>query len=297
MKIKILSYFVMVSLFFGSSFADTITAKSNQAVDVDTNYNPLRDYAKKTSINTDSAITTPDVSSNEASMNMTTQTEDNAPQANDYGEALSSLVDTSDDDYDKLIAEANAILADSAPSETKKKIDAFNKELEERSKKEKDEFIKSTASNTLSKASDIVNSNQIQKVDQKFDKSYNTYSEKSSGDYINENVENYDKDYKPKNYDGLIESISTPKDIEESFNDIDEDEKDNFRYKLKDGYPIEQITTVGLLDGEQKRYKKCLIMKTYGGGTWRTYCQPLKKPTKCPDYDWQQLSSMSILYC
>ncbi|MBK2259277.1 hypothetical protein [Francisella philomiragia] len=297
MKIKILSYFVMVSLFFGSSFADTITAKSNQAVDVDTNYNPLRDYAKKTSINTDSAITTPDVSSNEASMNMTTQIEDNAPQANDYGEALSSLVDTSDDDYDKLIAEANAILADSAPSETKKKIDAFNKELEERSKKEKDEFIKSTASNTLSKASDIVNSNQIQKVDQKFDKSYNTYSEKSSGDYINENVENYDKDYKPKNYDGLIESISTPKDIEESFNDIDEDEKDNFRYKLKDGYPIEQITTVGLLDGEQKRYKKCLIMKTYGGGTWRTYCQPLKKPTKCPDYDWQQLSSMSILYC
>ncbi len=297
MKIKILSYFVMVSLFFGSSFADTITAKSNQAVDVDTNYNPLRDYAKKTSINTDSAITTPDVSSNEASMNMTTQTEDNAPQANDYGDALSSLVDTSDDDYDKLIAEANAILADSAPSETKKKIDAFNKELEEKSKKEKDEFIKSTASNTLSKASDIVNSNQIQKVDQKFDKSYDTYSEKSSGDYINENVENYDKDYKPKNYDGLIESISTPKDIEESFNDIDEDEKDNFRYKLKDGYPIEQITTVGLLDGEQKRYKKCLIMKTYGGGTWRTYCQPLKKPTKCPDYDWQQLSSMSILYC
>ncbi|MBK2025409.1 hypothetical protein AB9G23_01315 [Francisella philomiragia] len=297
MKIKILSYFVMVSLFFGSSFADTITAKSNQAVDVDTNYNPLRDYAKKTSVNTDSAITTPDVSSNEASMKMTTQTEDNAPQANDYGDALSSLVDTSDDDYDKLIAEANAILADSAPSETKKKIDAFNKELEEKSKKEKDEFIKSTASNTLSKASDIVNSNQIQKVDQKFDKSYNTYSEKSSGDYINENVENYDKDYKPKNYDGLIESISTPKDIEESFNDIDEDEKDNFRYKLKDGYPIEQITTVGLLDGEQKRYKKCLIMKTYGGGTWRTYCQPLKKPTKCPDYDWQQLSSMSILYC
>ncbi|MBK2237197.1 hypothetical protein [Francisella philomiragia] len=297
MKIKILSYFVMVSLFFGSSFADTITAKSNQAVDVDTNYNPLRDYAKKTSVNTDSAITTPDVSSNEASMNMTTQTEDNAPQANDYGDALSSLVDTSDDDYDKLIAEANAILADSAPSETKKKIDAFNKELEEKSKKEKDEFIKSTASNTLSKASDIVNSNQIQKVDEKFDKSYNTYSEKSSGDYINENVENYDKDYKPKNYDGLIESISTPKDIEESFNDIDEDEKDNFRYKLKDGYPIEQITTVGLLDGEQKRYKKCLIMKTYGGGTWRTYCQPLKKPTKCPDYDWQQLSSMSILYC
>ncbi|MBK2296242.1 hypothetical protein [Francisella philomiragia] len=297
MKIKILSYFVMVSLFFGSSFADTIAAKSNQAVDVDTNYNPLRDYAKKTSVNTDSAITTPDVSSNEASMKMTTQTEDNAPQANDYGDALSSLVDTSDDDYDKLIAEANAILADSAPSETKKKIDAFNKELEEKSKKEKDEFIKSTASNTLSKASDIVNSNQIQKVDQKFDKSYNTYSEKSSGDYINENVENYDKDYKPKNYDGLIESISTPKDIEESFNDIDEDEKDNFRYKLKDGYPIEQITTVGLLDGEQKRYKKCLIMKTYGGGTWRTYCQPLKKPTKCPDYDWQQLSSMSILYC
>ncbi|AJI57756.1 hypothetical protein LA02_2017 [Francisella philomiragia] len=297
MKIKILSYFVMVSLFFGSSFADTVTAKSNQAVDVDTNYNPLRDYAKKTSVNTDSAITTPDVSSNEASMKMTTQTEDNAPQANDYGDALSSLVDTSDDDYDKLIAEANAILADSAPSETKKKIDAFNKELEEKSKKEKDEFIKSTASNTLSKASDIVNSNQIQKVDQKFDKSYNTYSEKSSGDYINENVENYDKDYKPKNYDGLIESISTPKDIEESFNDIDEDEKDNFRYKLKDGYPIEQITTVGLLDGEQKRYKKCLIMKTYGGGTWRTYCQPLKKPTKCPDYDWQQLSSMSILYC
>lgn len=80
MKVKILSSFIMVSLFFGSSFADTITAKANQAVDLDTSDNPLRDYAQKTSINTDSAITTPDVSSNEASMKMTTQTEDNAPK-------------------------------------------------------------------------------------------------------------------------------------------------------------------------------------------------------------------------
>ncbi|WP_150463663.1 hypothetical protein [Francisella sp. XLW-1] len=297
MKIKILSSFIMVSLFFSSSFADTITAKANQAVNVDTSDNPLRDYAQKTSINTDSAINTTPTSSNSTQILDTNQSDDNVPKANDYGDALSSLVDTSDDDYDKLIAEANAILADSTPSETKKKIDAFNKELEERSKKEKDNFIKSTAGNTLSKASDIVNSNQTQKVDQKFDESYNTYSEKSSGDYINENVKNYDEDYKPKNYDGLLESISTPKDIEESFNDIDKDENDDFKYKLKDGYPIEQITTVGLLSGEQKRYKKCLIMKTYGGGTWRTYCQPLKKPTKCPDYDWQQLSSMSIMYC
>ncbi|AJI52609.1 hypothetical protein [Francisella philomiragia] len=297
MKVKILSSFIVVSLFFGSSFADTITAKANQAVDVDTSDNPLRDYAQKTSINTDSAINTAPASSNNTPISKTNQADDNVPKANDYGDALSSLVDTSDDDYDKLIAEANAILADSTPSETKKKIDAFNKELEEKSRKEKDEFLRSTTSNTLSKASDIVNSNQMQKVDQKFDKSYNTYSEKSLGDYINENVKNYDEDYKPKNYDGLLESISTPKDIEESFNDIDEDDNGNFKYKLKDGYPIEQITTVGLLDGEQKRYKKCLIMKTYGGGTWRTYCQPLKKPTKCPDYDWQQLSSMSIMYC
>ncbi|MEY8703013.1 hypothetical protein AB4F11_08640 [Francisella philomiragia] len=297
MKIKILTSFIIVSLFFGSSFADTITAKDSQSVDSNSSYNPLRDYAKKASINTDSAINTAPFTSDDIQTSNANQIDDNAPKANDYGDALSSLVDTSDDDYDKLIAHANAILADDTPSETKKKIDAFNKELEEKSRKEKDEFIRNTASDTLSKAQDIVDSNQAHEMDQKFDKSYNTYSEKSSGDYINENVKNYDENYKPNNYDGLLESISTPKDIEESFKDIDSDDKDNFKYKLKDGYPIEQLTTVGLLSGEEKRYKKCLIMKTYGGGTWRTYCQPLKKPTKCPDYDWQQLSSMSIMYC
>lgn len=108
----------------------------------------------------------------------------------------------------------------------------------------------------------------------------------------------YSDEYKLKNYKSLLNNVSTPEEIDKTFEQIDNDENSqHFKYKLSDGYSIEQITTVGLLSGEQQRFKKCLIMKTYGGGTWRTYCQPLKKPIKCSNYDWQQLSTMPVMYC
>lgn len=66
----------------------------------------------------------------------------------------------------------------------------------------------------------------------------------------------YNSEYKIKNYKNLLDNISTPEEIDKSFEQIDDDDEDSqgFKYKLSDGYPIEQITTVGLLSGEQKRF-------------------------------------------
>ncbi|MDE4978357.1 hypothetical protein NAI52_12125, partial [Francisella tularensis subsp. holarctica] len=79
-----------------------------------------------------------------------------------------------------------------------------------------------------------------------------------------ENVKKYNREYKIQNYKNLLDHISTPEEIDKSFEQIDDEDEDSqgFKYKLSDGYPIEQITTVGLLRGEQKRFDKCLIMKT-----------------------------------
>ncbi len=218
-----------------------------------------------------------------------------APKANDYGDTLSSLVDTGDDDYEKLLAEAEEILKDNAPSETKKKIDAFNLELATKAKQEKQK-LKKPAASVLTEARNMIKENH--NIDQDFKKSQSYYKAKSTKDYIDENIKKYNYEYKVKNYKNLLDNVSAPEEIDKTFEQIDNDENSQgFKYKLSDGYPIEQITTVGLLSGEQQRFKKCLIMKTYGGGTWRTYCQPLKKPTKCSDYDWQQLSTMPVMYC
>lgn len=291
MKKKVLTSFIIISLCYCSAIADTITAKAQQAVKIDVKDNPLRQYAAKSSIKSDSAL----VSENEVVSGSTIK-QDQAPKANDYGDALSSLVDTNDDGYEKLLAKAEEILEDNSPSETKKKIDVFNHELEAKAEKEKQK-IKESATTVLDEAHNIIKENH--NINQDYKKSQNYYKSKSAKDYIDENVKKYNSEYKIKNYKNLLDNISTPEEIDKSFEQIDDDDEDSqgFKYKLSDGYPIEQITTVGLLSGEQKRFDKCLIMKTYGGGTWRTYCQPLKKPTQCSDYDWQQLSTMPVMYC
>ena len=290
MKKKVLSSLIIISVCYSISIADTITAKAQQAVNIGSKDNPLRQYASKTSINSGSALLT---QRQIVSGSVIKQNE--APKANDYGDALSSLVDTSDDDYEKLLAEAEEILKDNAPSETKKKIDAFNLELAAKAKQERQK-LKKSAAGVLTEARNMIKENH--NIDQDFKKLQSYYKAKSAKDYIDENVEKYNDEYKVKNYKNLLDNVSKPEEIDKIFEQIDNDEdSQGLKYKLSDGYPIEQITTVGLLSGEQQRFKKCLIMKTYGGGTWRTYCQPLKKPTKCSDYYWQQLSTMPVMYC
>ena len=290
MKKKVLSSLIIIFLFCCGAIADTITAKSQQAVEIDTKDNPLLQYAAKNSIKADSAL----LFKNEVASGSIVK-QDVAPKAKDYGDALGRLVDTSDDGYEKLLAEAEEILKDNSPSETKKKIDAFNRELEGEVRQEKQKLKKSTAA-VLSEAHNIVKENH--NINQDYKKSQNYYKVKSAKDYIDEDVKKCNSQYKIKNYKNLLDNICTPEEIDKSFEQIDDDkDSQGFKYKLSDGYPIEQITTVGLLNGEQKLFKKCLIMKTYGGGTWRTYCQPLKKPTQCSDYDWQQLSTMPVMYC
>lgn len=280
-----------MSLYCGISIADTITTNAQPAVNIGSkDTTTLRQYSSKTSINNDSALLT----QNHMTIGSVIK-QNEAPKSNDYGDALSSLVYTSDDNYEKLLAEAEEIIKDNAPSETKKKIDAFNLELATKAKHEKQK-LKKSAARVLTEARNMIKENY--NIDQDFTNLQSYYKVKSAKDYIDENVKKYSDEYKLKNYKSLLNNVSTPEEIDKTFEQIDNDENSqHFKYKLSDGYSIEQITTVGLLSGEQQRFKKCLIMKTYGGGTWRTYCQPLKKPIKCSNYDWQQLSTMPVMYC
>ena len=131
---------IIISLCCSISIADTITVKAQQVVNIGSKDNQLRQYTSKTSINSDSALL---IQSQIASGSVIKQNE--APKANDYGDTLSSLVDTGDDDYEKLLAEAEEILKDNAPSETKKKIDAFNLELATKAKQEKQKLKKASS--------------------------------------------------------------------------------------------------------------------------------------------------------
>ncbi|MED7787504.1 hypothetical protein [Francisella sp. 19X1-34] len=210
-----------------------------------------------------------------------------------YGDDLSVLVDTSNASYDALLADAEKILADrdvNPPNaEIQKRIQSINGHVNnvvvEKKQMKKD----------VKAAGDILKRHD--EINQEFK---NSYGNKSAKDYIAKETQGYNDvdDYQMKNYKNLLDDVKleTPEQIGDSFDEID-DSKAKSKYKLSDGYSIEDVTTVGALTGQNKRLKKCLIMKTYGGGTWRTYCQPLKKPTQCPDYDWNQLSTMAIMYC
>ncbi|ASG69053.1 hypothetical protein CDV26_09535 [Francisella halioticida] len=209
------------------------------------------------------------------------------------------MVDTSNASYDALLANAEKILADgeaNKPSdeEVTKRITQINKHVNKHVVVKKDK--KASMQKDVKAASDILN--RQDEISKDFKDSYGTYQGKSTKDYITKEAHGYnDADaYQMKNYKTLLDNIKTSKQIDNSFNEID-NSSDNSKYKLSDGYSIEDVTIVGALTGQNKRLKKCLIMKTYGGGTWSTYCQPLKKPTQCPDYDWKQLSTMAIMYC
>ncbi|MDE4996960.1 hypothetical protein NAH08_13085, partial [Francisella tularensis subsp. holarctica] len=74
--------FIIISLCYCSAIADTITAKAQQAFKIDVKDNPLRQYAAKSYIKSDSAL----VSENEV-VSGSTINQDQAPKANDYGDA------------------------------------------------------------------------------------------------------------------------------------------------------------------------------------------------------------------
>ena len=231
MKKKVLSSLIIISLCCSISIADTITVKAQQVVNIGSKDNQLLQYASKTSINSDSALLT---QSQIASGSVIKQNE--APKANDYGDTLSSLVDTGDDDYEKLLAESGEILKDNAPSETKKKIDTFNLELATKAKQEKQK-LKKPAASVLTEARNIKENHNI---DQDFKKSQSYYKAKSTKDYIDENIKKYNYEYKVKNYKNLLDNVSAPEEIDKTFEQIDNDENSQvFKYKLSDdGYPI-----------------------------------------------------------
>jgi hypothetical protein len=233
-----------------------------------------------------------------------------------YGDDLKIMVDTSNASYDALLADAEKILADRDDSkkpsdqeiaqkiaqikkpsnqEIAERIAHINKHVGNKVVVEKEQNQQASMKQDVKAAGDILRRHN--EIDKEFKDSYGN---KSTKDYITREAHGYNdaEGYQMKNYKNLLDNVKleTPKEIGESFEEIDNDDVKT-KYKLSDGYSIEDVTTVGSLTGQSKRLKKCLILKTYGGGTWRTYCQPLKKPTQCPDYDWNQLSTMAIMYC
>lgn len=278
MKKKILFSLAIVSLFFGSSYA------------VDTT-DSLDDYAKKVAASTD-----PNTFIQLANSKKAEDTEShNLWELKQSGSidsaighetnALNDLVNSSDESYNGALARAKSILGDRDRSEVSKRIDKLAAAHESSDQP--------SIKDTSQKASDIIKKDHQIKND--FKSSHDFYKGKTVKDHIDKDIKNYNDAYQLEGYNDLLENIKTPEQIQKTFDEIDSDE--DSQYKLSDGYSIEQITTVGLLTGQDKRLKKCLILKNYGGGTWRTLCQPLKKPTQCSDYDWEQLSTMAIMYC
>ncbi|AXA33220.1 hypothetical protein [Francisella adeliensis] len=185
-----------------------------------------------------------------------------------------------EDDYQHLLAEAEKIIG-------KDKVDALTKNVEEVAvtpKKEPKKIIK------------------IKQLDDA-KKKLHEQNDSMAIDYSK--ARDLDSDSDGENiYQGLLDALKTDKKIDGMFKpdeneggEHDEHDEEHYKYKMDNGFPLEEIMTVGLFNGEQKRFKKCLILKKYGGGTWRTYCQPLAKPTKCSDQEWRDLSTMPIMYC
>lgn len=296
MRRKIIFFWVALSLVTGTAFADTNTIKATQLSSGSTSTNKNA-VTKKT----------------ESQGSKTSQDDSKSSKPEALGDDLSIMVDTSNASYEALLADAERILADHNDSkkpsdkeitkkiaqikkpsdqEMAKRIAQINKHVDNKVVVKKDKQQQEAMQKDVKAAGDILKRHD--EINENFKDSYGPYQNESAKDYITKEAEgSSDIDpYKMKNYKELLNDIKTPNQIAESFDQIDNDGS-----KSKDGYSVEDITTVGDLTGQNVRLKKCLIMKTYGGGTWRTYCQPLKKPTQCPDYDWQQLSTLAIMYC
>ncbi|WP_150466663.1 hypothetical protein [Francisella sp. SYW-9] len=306
MRNKVIFFLSTMSLSYSVVLADTtnVNASVTQADQVATN------------------ISSKEKASTAVKQISKSQDKSNTPKSQDThkGDDLSIMVDTSNASYDALLADAEKILADRdntkkpADQEVAKKIAQIkkpsdqeiaqriahiNKHVGNKVVVEKKQLQQESMKQDVKAAGNILKRHD--EINEEFKDSYGAYQgNKSTKDYITKESQGYNdaEAYQMKNYKNLLGGVKleTPKEIGESFDEID-NSKAKSKYKLSDGYSIEDVTTVGSLTGQDKRLKKCLIMKTYGGGTWRTYCQPLKKPTQCPDYDWNQLSTMAIMYC
>lgn len=195
--------------------------------------------------------------------------------SDDYELDLDKLNDELNDyesHYEELLAGAEKIIG-------KEKVDSLSRQVDKVAtapKKKSKKIIKIKQLDDLKKTKDNleVNYNKAKDLD---------------ADSDGENI-----------YQSLLDQLKTDKKIdgmfESSDDNLDED-SDIYKYKMDNGFPLQEIMTVGLFTGEKKRFKKCLILKKYGAGTWRTYCQPLAKPTKCSDQEWRDLSTMPVMYC
>jgi hypothetical protein len=201
-----------------------------------------------------------------------------------------------EDDYDELLNRASKILGDERVAMLSNRVEGII--FEKDGKKGAIEISSSMdqiADNTTKKIQNIHLKNTNEIIQESFslnnsDKNLNLYAKSYA---VNDDTDNL--------YQNLLAGLSdgSGDEITQLFNLASEEglEGEAFQYQLDDGYPMEEVTTVGLFSGRKKHFKKCLIMKTYGGGTWRTYCQPIAKPTQCTDQQWRDLSTMPIMFC
>ena len=188
------------------------------------------------------------------------------------------MVDTSNASYDALLADAEKILADrdnnkkpsdqeiakriaqiKKPSdqEVAKRIQHINKHVDNKVVAEKNQRQAAMQKDVKAAGDILKRHNEISKD---FKDLYGAYQgDKSTTDYITKEAQGYnDADaYQMKNYKNLLEDVKleTSTEIGESFDEID-DNSSKSKYKLSDGYSIEDVTTVGALTGQNKRLKK-----------------------------------------
>ena len=201
-----------------------------------------------------------------------------------------------EDDYDELLKKASSILGEEKVATLTNRVD--DAVFEKNGKKavvEISSSMNSVADDTAKKVQKIHlrNANEI---------IHESFSSVGSELDLELGAKSYaNGDDTEELYQNLLDGLSdgSGDEVDQLFNLASEEELEGeeFQYQLDDGYPIEEVTTVGLFKGPKKHFKKCLIMKVYGGGTWRTYCQPIAKPTQCTDQEWRDLSTMSIMYC
>lgn len=209
-----------------------------------------------------------------------------------------------EDDYDDMLDKASKVLG-------KEKVDALTMQTNDTFFNKESRKTVVEISGNITYIFDDGNTNKqqiiyIKNTDEIIREHFSVKNNMEDGivdsDVASNNAKSYAANDDTDNlYQNLLAELSdgSGDEVDQLFNFASEEELEGeeYKYKLDDGYSLEEITTVGLFKGQKKRFKKCLIMKVYGGGTWRTYCQPIAKPTQCTDQEWRDLSTMPIMFC
>lgn len=196
-------------------------------------------------------------------------------------------VDQHENDYDELIAQAAEILGKEKVSSLTSQVDDIVFDATSKLQKTQANNVTDNAKNAKQQKVYVRDSDDI--ISDTFALNNDNTPAKS--------IKNTEDIVKP--YESALAKLNKENEMEQLFNSASQEMLASEEYddEIEEGYPVDEITTVGLFKGQEKHFNKCLLMKKYGGGTWRTYCQPIAKPTQCTVQQWRDLSTMPIMFC